>query len=49
MEDLDYTKLVGQLIHIEGPKLARYFNADGNLIVAEKPYLESEGRMRISP
>ena len=36
MEDLDYTKLVGQLIHVEGPKLARYFNADGNLIVAEK-------------
>jgi len=49
MEDLDYTKLVGQLIHIEGPKLARYFNAAGNLIVAEKPYLESEGQNASKP
>jgi lysozyme len=43
MEDLDYPKLMGQLLHVEGPALARYFNADGNLIVAEKPYLESLG------
>ena len=49
MEDLDYTKLLGQLIHIEGPKLARYFNADGNLIVAEKPYLESVGLNACKP
>jgi lysozyme len=43
MEDLDYPKLMGQLLHVEGPTLARYLNADGNLIVAEKPYLESAG------
>lgn len=49
MEDLDYTKLLGQLIHIEGPKLARYFNADGNLIRAEKSYLESAGLNACKP
>ena len=49
MEDLDYTKLLGQLIHIEGPKLARYFNADGNLIRAEKSHLESEGLNACKP
>jgi lysozyme len=43
MEDLDYPKLMGQLLHVEGPTLARYFDADGNLIVAKKPYLESIG------
>jgi lysozyme len=43
MEDLDYQKLLSQLLQIEGPKLARYFNADGNLIVAEMPYVESVG------
>ena len=49
MEDLDYTKLLGQLIHTEGPKLARYFNADGNLIRAEKSYLESAGLNACKP
>ena len=49
MEDLDYTKLVGQLIHVEGPKLARYFNADG--ISSSRKSLTSNrrDRMRISP
>jgi lysozyme len=43
MEDLDFQKLLGQLLRVEGPKLAYYRNADGNLIVAEKSYLESVG------
>ena len=43
MEDLNYPKLLSQLLHVEGPKLARYFNADGNLIVAEELYLKSVG------
>ena len=43
MEDLDYQKLLSQLLQIEGPKLARYFDANRNLIVAEKPHVESVG------
>ena len=43
MEDLDYQKLLSQLLQIEGPKLSRYFDANGNLIVAEKPHVESVG------
>jgi lysozyme len=49
MEELDYPKLLGQLLHVEGPKLARYFNRDGNLIIAEKPYLESIGLNACKP
>ena len=49
MEDLDYRKLMGQLLHVEGPTLARYFDADGDLIVAEKPYLESVGLNTCKP
>jgi hypothetical protein len=43
MEDLDYQKLLSQLLQVEGPKLARYVDANGNLIVAEKPHVESVG------
>jgi lysozyme len=34
MNDLDYEKLVAQLIHLEGGWLAPYCDAAGNLIVA---------------
>jgi lysozyme len=43
MEDLDYQKLLRQLLQIEGPKLARYSDANGHLIVAEKSHVESVG------
>jgi lysozyme len=43
MEDLDYQKLLSQLLQIEGPKLSRYFDANSNLIVAEKTHVESVG------
>jgi lysozyme len=49
MDDLDYQKLLGQVLHVEGPKLARYFNADGNLIVAKEPYLHSIGLNAYEP
>jgi lysozyme len=43
MGDMDYEKLLDQLIRLEGSKLAPYADVEGRLIVADARYAESAG------